>query len=882
MTANPKCVRNDDPALDALELMVDNHFRHLPVLGKDGSIVGLLDIAKVLYDAISALEKVQASDGGSNDTSSSAVMTETMLAAMKAAAGGRGGNQAQLKMMQAMMEQMFGGSVPTLRSIIGSTKLRCMSPSQTVREASLVMSDLRKGVLVLEGAELVGILTPKDLLTRVVAKGLSPDEVLVSDVMTPNPDSVSADLTLLDALREMHDHKYLHLPVRDEDGRVVGMVGVMELLCSTAGGEGGSGWRDFFSGAMAARGDNDSGSETSSMHSGRGASIQQKSVAPSRRGSVHSQASKLKEAPKPKQNEKPVSKLRPKAPLTLSDDTTLLAVAEVMASKRVDAALLVSPEGVLSGIITDNDITRRVVAQFLDPMITYASAVMTADPKCVHNDDPALDALELMVDNHFRHLPVLGKDGSIVGLLDIAKVLYDAISALEKVQAMDEGSSPATASSSAMTDVMLKAMKAAAGGRGGNNAQLKMMQLMMEQMFGGSVPTLRSIIGSTKLPTVRASANVREAAILMAELRKGVLVMDDDELVGILTPKDVLTRVVAKGKSADLTAVSSVMTANPDCVSPDLTLLDALREMHDHKYLHLPVRDDDGSVVGLVDVMELLCNTAGGDGEGGTGWRDFFRGAMDARGDDDTASEASSIRSAGSRRTSQEKRKPKGYQDDDNSDIYPVDMRSAMSFDARGFETGSMYQQKSSHFIFKVTDSEGHVHRIKSSSESMEALKIAVGDKLKVHPDRIVLKYLDDESDEVILSTDSSLKEAVEFARGASMTALKLTAYEVSVENGATPITPNGKQPLLTAPTSPMPSISSNRKVVAAGSKPSAAEAVVVAAAPDVTVREAMDAAAEVAKKSATSSTTALLFGGGITAAALALLGAFAYLRSHR
>ena len=133
---------------------------------------------------------------------------------------------------------------------------------------------------------------------------------------------------------------------------------------------------------------------------------------------------------------------------------------------------------------------------------------------------------------------------------------------------------------------------------------------------------------------------MREAAAVMAKARKGVLVVDEGELVGIFTPKDMLSRVISKGLSPDVTAVSSVMTPNPDCVSPDLTLLDALREMHDHKFLHLPVREADGRVLGLVDVMELVCNSAGGDGKG---WRDFFSGALDARGDkvDDTFSEIS-------------------------------------------------------------------------------------------------------------------------------------------------------------------------------------------------------------------------------------------------
>ena len=104
-----------------------------------------------------------------------------------------------------------------------------------------VMAQVRKGVLVMggkKGKDLIGILTPKDLLSRVLSKNLNPDTTQVEDVITRNPDCVSADLTLLDALKEMHDHKYLHLPVKDNDGRVVGLVDVMDLLCHTAGGEG--------------------------------------------------------------------------------------------------------------------------------------------------------------------------------------------------------------------------------------------------------------------------------------------------------------------------------------------------------------------------------------------------------------------------------------------------------------------------------------------------------------------------------------------------------------------------------------------------------------------------------------------------------------------
>ena len=130
---------------------------------------------------------------------------------------------------------------------------------------------------------------------------------------------------------------------------------------------------------------------------------------------------------------------------------------------------------------------------------------MTANPKCVSVDDSALDALEMMVDNRFRHLPVLNEEGCVVGLLDIAKCLYEAISALEKVHESDENKPD---SAVAMAGVMATAMSKAAGGKG-NKAQIAAMQMMMEQMFGGSMPTLKSIIGDHAPASVSSRSNVR-------------------------------------------------------------------------------------------------------------------------------------------------------------------------------------------------------------------------------------------------------------------------------------------------------------------------------------------------------------------------------------
>ena len=100
---------------------------------------------------------------------------------------------------------------------------------------------------------------------------------------------------------------------------------------------------------------------------------------------------------------------------------------------------------------------RRVVAKDVDPS-TSVDAIMTKKPKCVCMDDNATDALIMMMDNHFRHLPVLDGEGSIVAVLDIAKCMYDAISKIEKVEAANKKRGDSEADTAGAAAEMMKAM----------------------------------------------------------------------------------------------------------------------------------------------------------------------------------------------------------------------------------------------------------------------------------------------------------------------------------------------------------------------------------------------------------------------------------------
>jgi signal-transduction protein with cAMP-binding, CBS, and nucleotidyltransferase domain len=158
----------------------------------------------------------------------------------------------------------------------------------------------------------------------------------------------------------------------------------------------------------------------------------------------------------------------------------------MLANKRGDASLIVDAAGGLAGIITDTDITRRVVAKDVATGSTPISMVMTPNPTCVHMKDSAMDALSIMVENHFRHLPVVDERGAVVGLLDIAKCLYDAIDKLEKTK--EKGSKAAE-----------EAVKHAAGLQGAQAEALQaLLGPLMMQAFGGQASPKASDLASRK------------------------------------------------------------------------------------------------------------------------------------------------------------------------------------------------------------------------------------------------------------------------------------------------------------------------------------------------------------------------------------------------
>ena len=113
------------------------------------------------------------------------------------------------------------------------------------------------------------------------------------------------------------------------------------------------------------------------------------------------------------------------------------------------------------------------------------------------------------------------------------------------------------------------------------------------------------IVENQDIRTLAPGDTVRMAVELMAERHIGaVMIEDGGRLTGIFTERDLLTRVVAKGRDADATQLSEVMTRNPDCLAPKDMASDALAKMNTKGYRHLPVLDGN-RLVGIVSIRDL-------------------------------------------------------------------------------------------------------------------------------------------------------------------------------------------------------------------------------------------------------------------------------------
>ncbi|WRX19418.1 PB1 domain - like 10 [Theobroma cacao] len=254
------------------------------------------------------------------------------------------------------------------------SKALTVPESTSIYEACRRMAAHRVDALLLtdSNALLCGILTDKDIATRVIARELNLEETPVSKVMTRNPVFVLSDTLAVEALQKMVQGKFRHLPVV-ENGEVIALLDIAKCLYDAI--------------ARMER-----------------AAEKGKAIAAAVEGVEKNWGTSF----------------------------AVLATAKKMLESRLSSAV-VTVENKPRGILTSKDILMRVISQNLPPESTLVEKVMTPNPECATVDTPIVDALHTMHDGKFLHLPVVDRDGEIVAVVDVLHITHAAVATVSQV-----------------------------------------------------------------------------------------------------------------------------------------------------------------------------------------------------------------------------------------------------------------------------------------------------------------------------------------------------------------------------------------------------------------------------------------------------------------
>lgn len=107
--------------------------------------------------------------------------------------------------------------------------------------------------------------------------------------------------------------------------------------------------------------------------------------------------------------------VRSKEVVHLKGDTSVHEAARLIREHNIGSVLVMDGER-LDGIVTVADMAYRVVAEGLDPDKTILAEVMTANPDTISRDSAAIEALRMMQDGGYRHLPVVDGD-KVIGVV---------------------------------------------------------------------------------------------------------------------------------------------------------------------------------------------------------------------------------------------------------------------------------------------------------------------------------------------------------------------------------------------------------------------------------------------------------------------------------
>ena len=120
--------------------------------------------------------------------------------------------------------------------------------------------------------------------------------------------------------------------------------------------------------------------------------------------------------------------------------------------------------------------------------------------------------------------------------------------------------------------------------------------------------TVIESISQSHVLTMPSDASSYAAACAMTKAHCGsVLIVDDaGAMLGILTERDLMTKLVAQRRDPETTPVLEIMTHNPQFVAPETTVSDAVLIMQRHNFRHLPIISPASKILGVFSLRDAM------------------------------------------------------------------------------------------------------------------------------------------------------------------------------------------------------------------------------------------------------------------------------------
>jgi signal-transduction protein with cAMP-binding, CBS, and nucleotidyltransferase domain len=238
---------------------------------------------------------------------------------------------------------------------------------------------------------------------------------------------------------------------------------------------------------------------------------------------------------------------------TATLDLTIQQVMERMVAEDV-GRIVITDNDLPIGIFTEKDVLKRVVNK-LDPNKTIIREAMTSPVRAVREETHIVEAFAKMYRGKFRHLLVRGRRGKIVGIVSMRRILGLAV---ELGQGMSD------------------------------------------------TRTLGSIMSSPTAMVDEGLSLYETINLMVQEALGAVVVKSGNSPTGIFTERDVLKRVAVSKLDTKKTAVKEAMTSPLITMKSTDLVRDALAEMYRRDIRNMPVRAEQGDIVGVLSMPDVL------------------------------------------------------------------------------------------------------------------------------------------------------------------------------------------------------------------------------------------------------------------------------------